>query len=209
LILASPSGAGKSTLSRLLLQNDPQISLSVSVTTRERRPSEVDGVHYHFVRLRQFAAMRDAGELLEWAEVHGNFYGTPREPVDAALKAGRDVLFDVDYQGTLQLYEKLRGDICSVFLLPPSASELKARLERRADTPPDSIRRRLANARREIAHWDRYDFVLVNDEIQVTFEQLKQILASERLKRWRQDRLGGRVEALIGDLDAIVGDARA
>ena len=133
LIIASPSGAGKSTLSRLLLQTDPQLTLSVSVTTRPRRPSEVDGIHYHFIDKRRFEALRDRGELLEWAQVHGNFYGTPREPVETALEAGRDYLFDIDVQGTLQVYREMRSDVASVFIVPPLISELVEPLRRRAE----------------------------------------------------------------------------
>jgi guanylate kinase len=196
LVIASPSGAGKSTLSRNLLETDNAISLSVSVTTRERRPSEIEGVHYNFISRRHFEGMREAGELLEWAEVHGNFYGTPREPVEKAMAKGRDVLFDIDYQGTLQLYEKLRGDIASVFILPPSAAELKTRLERRADTAPEAIRKRLSNARVEITHWVDYDYVLVNDDLNVSFKTLQSILAAERARRFRQARLAPLIEAL-------------
>ena len=138
LVVSSPSGAGKTTLTRNLLEQEENVSLSISVTTRARRASEIDGVHYHFIPRRRFETMRDADELLEWAEVHGNYYGTPREPVETALAAGRDMLFDIDWQGTQQLYAKMRADVVSVFVLPPSASELKARLERRAE----DIRRR-------------------------------------------------------------------
>src|SRR5205085_2993026 len=133
LVVSSPSGAGKTTLTRTLLAEEKNISLSISVTTRRKRPSEIDNVHYHFISMREFEALREAGGLLEWAEVHGNCYGTPREPVEAALAAGRDMLFDIDWQGTRQLYRTMRADIVSVFVLPPSAAELKARLERRAE----------------------------------------------------------------------------
>lgn len=200
LVIASPSGAGKSTLSRNLLETDKAISLSVSVTTRPRRPSEIEGVHYHFISLRRFEAMREAGELLECAEVHGNFYGTPREPVEKAMAEGRDVLFDIDYQGTLQLYETLRADIASVFILPPSAQELKTRLERRADTAPEAIRKRLSNARKEITHWVDYDYVIVNDDLNASFQTLQGILAAERARRFRQAQLSGLIQRLDGDL---------
>lgn len=205
LILASPSGAGKSTLSRLLLDDDGAIGLSISVTTRERRPSEVEGVHYDFVTPRRFETMRDGGELLEWAEVHGYAYGTPREPVETAMTEGRDLLFDVDYQGTLQLYETLRDDIVSVFILPPSAAELRARLNRRADTAPDLIARRLENARVEIAHWAHYNYVIVNDDVQDAFVTLKAILAAERAKRVSKDDLGAFVAGLDAELAALSG----
>ncbi len=144
LVVSSPSGAGKTTLTRNLLAQEQNISLSISVTTRARRPSEIDGVHYHFIAMPEFIAMRDGGGLLEWAEVHGNCYGTPRKPVEAALAAGHDMLFDIDWQGTRQLYQSMRQDIVSVFVLPPSAAELKTRLERRAEDSADIIARRCA-----------------------------------------------------------------
>jgi len=208
LVLSSPSGAGKSTLSRLLIEKDKTIQLSVSVTTRERRTTEVEGVHYHFLRnRRQFENMRDGNELLEWAEVHGNFYGTPREPVEQALAEGRDMLFDIDYQGTLQLYEQKREDIVSVFILPPSAAELKQRLERRAEDAAGVIERRLRNARTEIAHWGDYDYVLVNEDLDTTFSALTSILSAERLRRQRQVELVGRVEQLDTELAALTAEA--
>ena len=162
LVIASPSGAGKSTLSRLLLQEDRAITMSVSATTRPRRPSEVDGFHYQFVSHSRFESMRGGSELLEWAEVHGHFYGTPRAPVEDALAKGRDVLFDVDYQGTLQLYKTMREHIVSVFILPPSAAALKSRLERRAEDSPEVIHRRLQTALTELTHWNEFDYVIVN-----------------------------------------------
>lgn len=206
LILASPSGAGKSTLSRNLLAADKSISLSVSVTTRDRRASEIEGVHYHFVSQKRFEAMRDGGELLEWAEVHGNFYGTPREPVEKAIAEGRDILFDIDYQGTLQLYETLRSDIVSVFILPPSAEELKARLVRRADTAPEAMTRRLANARIEIAHWSEYDYVILNDDLDASFKTLQAILLAERVKRTQRPALAAFVAELDEGLAKLAGE---
>ncbi|MCB4769256.1 guanylate kinase [Ancylobacter sp. Lp-2] len=203
LVLSSPSGAGKSTLARLLLEKHPEIHLSVSVTTRERRPSEVEGVHYHFVSRERFERLRDTNDLLESAEVHGNFYGTPREPVEAALAAGRDVLFDIDYQGTLQLYEKMRADIVGVFILPPSATELKQRLERRAEDASGVIEKRLRNARTEIAHWTEYDYVLVNQDLDKTFTALRNILAAERLRRERQLGLPPVIERLDQELAGL------
>ncbi|MFK8251711.1 guanylate kinase [Ancylobacter terrae] len=198
LILSSPSGAGKSTLARLLLEQNPDIYLSVSVTTRGRRPSEVEGVHYQFLSSKErFERMRDGGDLLEWAEVHGNFYGTPREPVEAALRAGRDVLFDIDYQGAEQLYARMREDIVGVFVLPPSAHELKTRLERRAEDASGVIEKRLKNARTEIAHWEDYNYVLVNEDLNSTFANLRNILLAERLRRERQQGL----PAIIARLD--------
>jgi guanylate kinase len=197
LVLASPSGAGKSTLSRQLLQTEKDITLSVSVTTRGKRSSEIEGVHYRFVDPRRFAAMRDHDELLEWAEVHGNFYGTPREPVEAAFAAGRDVLFDIDWQGTVQVVEKLPADVVTVFILPPSMTELAARLHRRAEDSEEVIAKRLANAKTEIAEWGRFDYVVVNDDLERAFAEVRAILTAERLKRERRVGLVGFVEGLL------------
>jgi guanylate kinase len=204
-VISSPSGAGKSALSRLLLQDDPAIRLSISVTTRPRRPSEVHGVHYHFIDVPTFQQMRERGDLLEWAEVHGNFYATPRAPVEQALGEGRDVLFDIDVQGTLQLYERMRPDVVSVFILPPSIAELQSRLKRRAEDSEEVIRRRLKTAETEIAHWQDYDFVLVNDDLQLCFADLKQVLVAERLKRHRQPHLAGLTDILLKDLRNVLG----
>ncbi|MDQ0347736.1 guanylate kinase [Ancylobacter vacuolatus] len=203
LVLSSPSGAGKSTLAQMLLREHPEMHLSVSVTTRERRPSEIEGIHYQFIKRERFEKMRDAGDLLESAEVHGNFYGTPREAVENALAAGKDVLFDIDYQGTLQLYEKMRSDIVGVFILPPSAGELKTRLERRAEDASGVIEKRLKNARTEIAHWREYDYVLVNEDLNATFINLQAILAAERLRRERQLGLPPIVERLDQELATL------
>ena len=203
LVVSSPSGAGKTTLTRNLLEQEENVSLSISVTTRARRASEIDGVHYHFIPRRRFETMRDADELLEWAEVHGNYYGTPREPVEAALAAGRDMLFDIDWQGTQQLYAKMRADVVSVFVLPPSASELKARLERRAEDSGDVIIRRLRNAAEEIPHWNEYDYVLVNRDLDKSFARLRAILTAERLKRVLKPNLQGFVSELLADLRKI------
>ncbi|MES2906119.1 MAG: guanylate kinase [Pseudomonadota bacterium] len=189
-ILASPSGAGKSTLSRLLMQSELNLHLSISATTRARRPSEVDGVHYHFVTPQRFQSMINEGELLEWAEVHGNRYGTPREPIEKALSEGRDVLFDIDWQGTLQIYKHARPDVASVFLLPPSIPELKSRLERRAEDSAEIVARRMASAKTEIGTWENFDYVLINDDLDTTFVALRSILHAERLKRERQKGLG-------------------
>jgi guanylate kinase len=199
-VLSSPSGAGKSTLARLLMEEDQSIQLSVSVTTRKRRPSEVEGVHYRFVSARDFDRMREAGDLLEWAEVHGNRYGTPREPVETALAAGRDVLFDIDWQGAKQLKERMQDDIVGVFVLPPTATELRQRLDRRAEDDVAVIARRLANAATEIAHWSEYDYVLVNEDLDKTFGALKNILAAERIRRFRQPGLPGVVARLGAEL---------
>lgn len=200
LIVSSPSGAGKTTLTRSMLQNDGHLTLSVSVTTRERRSNEVDGVDYHFLTRQRFDAMAASGELLEYAEVHGNGYGTPRAPVERALAAGRDVLFDIDWQGTAQLYESVASDIVSVFILPPSISELRARLERRAEDAAEVIERRLINAKREMAEWQRYDYVIVNKDLGASHASLQAILAAGRLQRHRQANLGEFIERLRADL---------
>lgn len=200
LIVSSPSGAGKTTLTRSMLQDDDNLTLSVSVTTRPRRANEIDGVHYHFLTRPRFDAMAAAGELLEHAEVHGNGYGTPREPVEQALAAGRDVLFDIDWQGTAQLYERMPADIVSVFILPPSIAELRSRLEHRAQDSAEIIARRLANAKREMAEWQRYDYVIVNQDLDASHAALQAILAAARLKRERQTTLDEFIEGLRGDL---------
>ncbi len=201
LILSSPSGAGKTTLTRMMLQDrDLDLTLSISVTTRARRSSEVDGIHYRFIGEKQFIALRDAGELLEWAEVHGNYYGTPRGPVEEILAQGRDCLFDIDYQGTRQVREKMNADTVSVFILPPSMQELRARLERRAEDSRDVIEKRLENARKEIARWKEYDYVIVNDDLQRSFDDLIAILRAERQRRPRRERgIEAFVEKLLSE----------
>jgi guanylate kinase len=187
LILSSPSGAGKTSLTRMLLQKkELDLTLSISVTTRPRRSSEVDGIHYYFITHKRFEQLREDGELLEWAEVHGNFYGTPREPVEHTLMQGRDVLFDIDYQGTQQVKASAGEDVVTIFILPPSMRELKARLERRAEDAGEAIAARLANAANEIRRWTLYDYVLVNDDLQRTFEDLVAILTAERHRAPRQ-----------------------
>lgn len=198
LVLSSPSGAGKSTIARNLLESDPALSLSVSVTTRARRGSEIDGVHYRFLAKRDFERLRDSEALLEWAEVHGNFYGTPREPAEAAMADGRDMLFDIDWQGAKQLNEKIRADIVSIFILPPSMRELKARLKRRAEDSEEAIERRLSNARNEIEHWREYDYVVINDDLDRSFADVKAIVTAERLGR---DRRPGLFQFVTGLLD--------
>jgi guanylate kinase len=203
LVVSSPSGAGKTTLTRALLENETKVNLSISVTTRARRPSEAEGVHYRFISKRDFEILRDAGELLEWAEVHGNFYGTPRAPVEQALNEGRDVLFDIDWQGTLQLYEKVRSDVVSVFVLPPTAEELKGRLVRRAEDTPETVQRRLRNALEEIPHWMEYDYVLVNQDFGDSMTRLRAILTAERLKRVRQQDIAKFIDELLTDLRKI------
>ena len=197
LVLSSPSGAGKSTLARLLLAEDDDMTLSVSLTTRARRGDEVDGKHYHFVSEKDFIRARDEGALLESAEVHGNFYGTPREPVEQALNAGKDVLFDIDWQGTLQIYDVVRPDVVSIFILPPSLQELRGRLERRATDAAAAIEHRLGNAKGEMAHWAEYDYVLINDDLNATYRQVCTILSAERLRRERQTGLGQFVDGLL------------
>lgn len=189
LVLSSPSGAGKSTIARNLLENDKALELSVSVTTRERRGSEIDGVHYHFVSHRDFERLRDTDALLEWAEVHGNYYGTPREPAEVALSQGRDMLFDIDWQGANQLKEKMQADIVSIFILPPSMAELRTRLKRRAEDADQVIETRLANARLEMEHWREYDYVVVNDDLDRAFAAVRSIVAAERLRRDRRPGL--------------------
>jgi guanylate kinase len=203
LVVSSPSGAGKTTLTRNLLEQEENVSLSISVTTRPRRSSEIEGSHYYFISKRRFEAMRDSDELLEWAEVHGNYYGTPREPVEKALAAGRDMLFDIDWQGTQQLYAKMRSDVVSVFVLPPSANELKARLERRAEDSGAIITQRLRNAAQEIPHWNEYDYVLVNRDLNKSFARLRAILMAERLKRVQKPDIEKFVAKLLSDLRQI------
>jgi guanylate kinase len=203
LVVSSPSGAGKTTLTRNLLEQEENVGLSVSVTTRERRSSEIDGVHYHFISKRRFEALRDSDELLEYAEVHGNYYGTPREEVERTLAAGKDMLFDIDWQGTQQLYAKMRSDVVSVFVLPPSANELKHRLERRAEDSSEVIAKRLRNAAEEIPHWNEYDYVLVNRDLDKSFMRLRAILTAERLKRVLKPNLEGFVAELLADLKKI------
>ena len=199
LVLSSPSGAGKSTIARNLLESDSQFELSVSVTTRQRRASEIDGVHYHFVSQRDFDRLRDTDALLEWAEVHGNFYGTPREPAETAMAEGRDMLFDIDWQGAVQLHEKMRADIVLIFILPPSMKELAARLRRRAEDSDQTIETRLRNARIEIEHWREYDYVVINDDLDRAFSAVRSIVTAERLRRDRRPGLFDFVSGLLGE----------
>jgi guanylate kinase len=186
LVLSSPSGAGKTTLSRLLLRSDRNVELSISVTTRPKRRGETNGRDYHFIDGARFDEMVKRGALLEWAEVFGHRYGTPRDPVLKALQAGRDVLFDIDWQGTQQLREKARTDLVSVFILPPTAKELERRLKRRAQDSKAVIGSRMAKASDEMSHWPEYDYVVVNRDKRQAFAELRAILAAERLKRERQ-----------------------
>lgn len=197
LVISSPSGAGKSTIARNLLEADSGLSLSVSVTTRKRRPSEIDGVHYRFISVKEFERMRDSDALLEWAEVHGNFYGTPREAVETAMSEGRDMLFDIDWQGALQLQEKMRADVVAIFILPPSMTELQSRLHRRAEDTEEVIRTRLLNSRSEIEHWREYDYIIVNDDLQTAYQSMQAIVAAERLRRDRRPGLFDFVRGLL------------
>jgi guanylate kinase len=195
-VLSSPSGAGKSTLSRMLLAADREVTLSVSCTTRAPRPGEVDGKDYIFVDEPAFKAMAKNGKFLEWAHVFGHRYGTPKEPVEQALANGRDVLFDIDWQGAQQLYQEAGPDVVRVFILPPSLEELDRRLHSRAQDSEEVIADRMSRAKSEIGHWDGYDYVLVNSDVDACFEQVCQILAAERLKRRRQKGLIGFVRDL-------------
>ena len=198
LVLSSPSGTGKSTIARELLAKEDSLEMSVSVTTRAKRGSEIDGTHYHFISVRDFERKRDSDALLEWAEVHGNYYGTPRDEVDAAMGEGRDMLFDIDYQGGQQLMEKARADVVSIFLLPPSMEELQSRLIRRAEDAPEVIEKRLNNAIEEISHWREYDFVVVNRDLQEAFAQVRAIFTAERLRRDRRPGLFEFEKELLG-----------
>lgn len=201
LILSSPSGAGKSTISRdLLVDRTLDLTMSISVTTRPRRSSEVDGIHYHFKTPQEFERLRAADDLLEWAEVHGNFYGTPRGPVEDALAEGRDVIFDIDWQGTQQVRKKAPKDVVTIFILPPSMAELRSRLERRAEDAADVIAKRLENAKNEIARWQMYDYVVVNDDLQRALGEVKAVLIAERIKRSRsQDAIGDYIGRLLSE----------
>ena len=196
LVLSSPSGAGKSTLSRKLLDKDKNVMLSVSVTTRKMRPGEKDGRDYHFIDRRRFDALVEKNELLEWAEVFDNYYGTPKKPVMDALAAGRDVLFDIDWQGTQQLGDKAPNDLVTVFVLPPSIPELKRRLHKRAQDDYETINRRMAKAADEMSHWFEYDYVVINRDLDQAFADVTAILAAERLKRERQPGLSDFVRGL-------------
>jgi guanylate kinase len=196
-ILSSPSGAGKTTVSRLLLERDKHIRMSVSCTTRPPRPGEVDGSDYHFIGQAQFDRMVQDEDFLEWATVFGHCYGTPKAQVKAGLKDGQDYIFDIDWQGTQQLYQKLERDVVRVFLLPPSIDELRRRLTGRGTDSPEVIAARMERARSEISHWDGYDYVVVNDDIDACFTKVQQILAAERMRRARQTGLIGFVRELM------------
>ena len=186
LVMSSPSGAGKTTLSRRLLAKDSTITMSVSVTTRSPRPGEVDGKDYHFIAHEEFRRLRDRDDLLEYAEVFGNFYGTPKRLVVEALQAGRDVLFDIDWQGTQQLAQAMEDDLVRIFILPPAAEELRLRLIKRAQDSASTVAKRMAKAADEISHWPEYDYVIVNEDIETASRQIDAILTAERLKRRRR-----------------------
>lgn len=200
LVLSSPSGAGKTTLARHLMATDKAISMSVSVTTRRPRPGEVDGKDYIFLDEDRFKAMADDGELLEWANVFGNYYGTPHAPVEAAIAGGRDVLFDIDWQGAQQLSEKMKHDVVRVFILPPSAKSLEQRLRARAQDPEEVVRKRMDAAAAEISHWPEYDYVIVNSDLQTSMQGLSAILTAERLRRERLNGLTSFVRDLQREL---------
>jgi guanylate kinase len=188
-VLSSPSGAGKTTIAHRLLQEDMEIAMSISVTTRPIRPGESDGLDYRFTDRAGFEAMVEAGEFLEWAEVFGHLYGTPKAQIKAGLKEGQDFLFDIDWQGTQQLYQRMETDVVRVFLLPPSIDQLEHRLRSRGTDSDEVIRSRMDRARSEISHWDGYDYVVVNDDMDACFEQVHGILCAERLRRARQTGL--------------------
>jgi len=195
-VLSSPSGAGKSTIARKLLDDEPELGMSVSATTRSMREGEVEGKDYHFVDLEEFRRMVAADEFLEWAHVFNHRYGTPRAQVEAMLAAGKDVLFDIDWQGAQQLFQIAGGDVVRVFIFPPSMEELHRRLTSRGTDTTEVIDARMSRAAREVSHWDGYDYVLVNDDVEQCFRGVKTILAAERLKRSRQQGLIGFIRRL-------------
>ncbi|HEU4475770.1 MAG TPA: guanylate kinase [Methyloceanibacter sp.] len=199
LVLSSPSGAGKTTIARAL-REDPGIEMSVSHTTRLARNGEQDGRDYHFIDREAFVRLRDEGEFLEWAVVFDHFYGTTRKPVEAALAAGRDVLFDVDWQGAASLRETANADVVTVFILPPTASDLERRLKERAQDTPEIVRRRMLGASNEIQHWTEYDYVVINYDIDRSVEAVRAILAAERLRRSRLTGLKAFVQNLLSQL---------
>ncbi|MFH1517906.1 MAG: guanylate kinase [Pseudomonadota bacterium] len=199
LVLSSPSGAGKTTLSHMLLNEFEDVNLSVSATTREPRPNEQDGAHYHFRSVDEFKAMIANREFLEWAHVFDKYYGTPRADTVAKLESGEDILFDVDWQGADALHDQMPNDVVSVFILPPSIEELEARLAARAGSTAEDVARRMVDARREIMHWRRYDYAIVNDNLDEAYQRLRRILLVERLKRLRQLDLEDHVRRLLGE----------
>lgn len=198
LVMSSPSGAGKTSISRAVMGLEPDITMSISVTTRPKRPAETDGRDYHFISDERFAAMVEAGELLEHAQVYGHAYGTPREPVEAALSAGRDVLFDIDWQGAQQLREAAGDDMVGIFILPPSTEELAARLRTRAQDSEATVRYRLTQVANDVTHWPEYDYVVINRDLEKSITAVRTILAAERLRRVRQPGLGEFVKQFRG-----------
>lgn len=206
IIISSPSGAGKSTLAQRLMAWDPNITFSVSVTTRPPRPGETHGVHYHFIDKSTFRCMAEGGELLEHAEVFGNHYGTPRAQVLAAIESGRDILFDIDWQGGQQIRNSdLADDVVSIFILPPSIAALEARLRSRGQDPEEVIAKRMAKAHDEISHWAEYDYVLINEDVDCTVERLKAIVTAERWRRNRRPGLVEHVRRLMTEFDERYG----
>ncbi|MBU2606934.1 MAG: guanylate kinase [Alphaproteobacteria bacterium] len=199
LVLSSPSGAGKTTLSHMLLDEFDDVNLSVSATTRTPRPNEVDGQHYHFKSVHDFKNMILNREFLEWAHVFDKYYGTPRADTVAKLESGEDILFDVDWQGADALHDQMPNDVVSVFILPPSIEELEARLAARPGSTPEDVARRMVDARREIMHWRRYDYAIINDNLDEAYQRLRRILLVERLKRLRQLDLDDHVRRLLGE----------
>ena len=202
LILSSPSGAGKSTLSRMLMAWDPTMRFSISATTRPPRPGEEDGREYYFRSRAAFETMVGSGEMLEHAEVFGNLYGSPRDPVEAAMTAGTDTVFDIDWQGGQQIKQAMRDDVVSIFILPPSIAELERRLRSRGQDTDEVIAGRMAKSRDEISHWAEYDYVLINDDLDTCFDRLKAILTAERLRRERQPGLSAFVRTLNEEFSA-------
>lgn len=200
IVISSPSGAGKSTIARHLHEDDDMnLAISVSVTTRERRPSEIDNVHYHFIDFEEFKYLRDSNEFLEWAEVHGNYYATLRETVKKGLEKGKDILFDVDYQGASQLRQKTPQDVISIFIIPPSMRELSTRLHHRSEDSQQVIDARLASARIEMRHWKNYDYIIINENLNQALAEVKAIIISERLKHHCRLSLQKFIDNLISE----------